>query len=369
MRKLMIMTNTLYSGGAEKVLQTLLNNLDRNLYDITVYSLHRQKIDPETFAKPFKYKVIFDEPAGGIELFRKIKGRIFNSYPPDVFYQLFIKEKYDIEIAFIEGESTKIISGSQNPKSKKLAWVHTDMIKNNWTDFLYKTPDEEAEVYRKFDKIICVSEQVRNAFEKKYSVFNTVVKYNPVDSADIIKKSKEKIENDFARPLIVSVGRLEEPKGYLRLVKCAAKLLGEGKYFSLMIIGEGKQRGELEKLIEEYGIGEYVKLPGFSKNPYKFISAADAFICSSFVEGFSTAATESIILGKPVYTLDCPGMKELFGGEKCGEILPNDDESLYTLLKDAVTDEEKRNLFTEGAKRRAEFFDIKKRISDIENLL
>ncbi|MBQ7595087.1 MAG: glycosyltransferase [Clostridia bacterium] len=369
MKKIMFMTNTLYSGGAEKVLQTLLNNLDRSLYDVTVYSLHRQKIDPEIFTKPFNYKVIFDEPAGGIELLRKIKGKIFNTYPPDVFYSLFIKEKYDVEVAFIEGESTKIISGSGNPRSRKIAWVHTDMIKNNWTDFLYDSPDDEAEVYRKFDEIVCVSDPVKDAFETKYSVFNTVVKYNPVDSEDIRKKAGEKTGADFTRPLIVSLGRLEEPKGYARLLSCAAKLRNEGENFTLWIIGDGKQRAQLEKFIEENGHQKCVNLLGFSNNPYKYLNLADAFICSSYVEGFSTAATESIILGKPVYTLDCPGMNELFGGEECGEILPNTDEYLYILLKDAVTDAQKREEFTQGAIRRSEFFDVKKRVADIEDLL
>lgn len=369
MKKIMIMSNTLYSGGAEKVLQTLLNNLDRSLYDITVYSLNREKIDPEIFTKPFNYKVVFENPAGGKSLLRKVKGKIFNDFPPDVFYSIYIKEKYDVEIAFIEGESTKIISGSGNIKSKKIAWVHTDLIKNNWTDFLYKSVDEEAEAYRKFDSIVCVSEQVKKSFEEKYSVYGSVVKYNPVDSGEIKQKALEKVGIDHNGPLLVSVGRLEEPKGYIRLVECAAKLCGEGEKFTLWIIGDGKQRPDLEKIIEEKNLSDCVKLLGFSKNPYKYLNLADAFICSSYVEGFSTAATESIILGKPVYTLDCPGMRELFGGEECGEILPNTDGDLYTLLKDAVTDKEKLKLFTDGAKRRAEFFDVKKRIADIENLL
>ena len=139
--------------------------------------------------------------------------------------------------------------------------------------------------------------------------------------------------------------------------------------FTLWIIGEGKQRAELEKLIEENNLNGCVKLLGFTNNPYRYLRLADAFICSSYVEGFSTAATESIILGKPVYTLDCPGMRELFGGEECGEILPNTDEDLYTLLKDAVTDKEKLKKFTQGACRRSDFFDIKKRMADIEKLL
>ena len=376
MKKMMIMTNGLYSGGEEKVLQTVLNNLDYSKFDVTLFSMHEEELDPEIFRTQdkYKYKTVFGsrvKPAFLGNFFAKVKGKIFNLCSPRFFRLLYLREKFDVEIAFLEGEPTKIVSGSLNRKARKLAWVHTDMIVNNWTEYLYKNTEQERDAYLKFDEIFCVSESVKEAFIKKYRIENNVsVKYNPVDSEEILKKAQEKsgLENE-KRPLIISVGRLEKPKGYPRLVECAAKLKEEGYEFTLAIAGDGRQRESIEQFIEENGLSDTVKLLGFHDNPYKFVAAADAFICSSYIEGFSTAATESVILGKPVYTVDCPGMRELFGDEECGVIVPNTDSDLYLLLKHAVADEESRKKYTAAAKRRAEFFDIQTRMADIESVI
>lgn len=380
MKKVMIMANGLYLGGAEKILQTLLNNLDYSKFDVTLYSMHPEELNSEIFKKKdrFRYKAVFDEYSGKNSIIKKIsdillkvKGKIFNILPPKIFRLLYLREKFDVEIAFIEGEATKIVSGSLNKNAKKLAWVHTDMIKNGWTHYLYKSTADEGNAYRNFDKIVCVSEIVKGAFIEKFGISDSVcVRYNPVDSADIREKAKEKIdENSEKSPLLVTVGRLEEPKGYPRLVECAAKLHKEGCDFTLWILGDGRQREQLENMIEENALTDTVKLLGFHDNPYKFISKADAFICSSYIEGFSTAATESVILGKPVYTVDCPGMSELFGDSECGEIMPNTDDDLYILLKHAVTDSKKMKKYTANAENRAEFFEIEKRMAEIESLI
>lgn len=370
------MTNGLYSGGAEKVLQTLLNNLDFSKFDVTLYSMHQRELDPEIFTTKnrYKYKYIFKEYKEGrkiASLFQKIKGKLFNCLPPSVFSFLFLREKFDVEIAFLEGEATKVISGSGNRKSKKIAWVHTDLIKNNWTDYLYSGSEKEAAAYRKYDKIVCVSESVKEAFIEKYGISDTVtVRYNPIDSLEVTEKAKEKIDiSPEFRPLLITTGRLEAPKGYERLLKCADRLRKEGHRFSLWILGDGSLRETLEKYISENELSDTVRLLGFQDNPYKYTAEADSFICSSYIEGFSTAAAESIILGKPVYTVDCPGMKELFGDEKCGEIVPNTDEDLYNLFKRAVTEQDSLQEYTAGAKNRSAFFDINKRIIDIENLI
>ncbi len=374
------MTNGLYAGGAEKVLQTLLNNLDYSLFDVTVYSMYKEPVNPEiiTAYNKFKYKQVFTQYQGKSALIRKIsgffgkiKGKIFNCMPPGFFRFLYLREKYDIELAFIEGESTKIVSGSLNKKSKKLAWVHTDMIKNNWTDFLWSSVKKEAQAYKKFNTVVCVSNSVKDAFSEKYGISeNVTVKYNPIDSVDVLKKSKDEVHiENVKKPLLITVGRLEQPKGYPRLLQCADRLHKEGYSFTLLILGDGKQKNQLKDYIEKNDLKGTVELLGFHNNPYKYIAVCDAFICSSYIEGFSTAAAESIILGKPVYTLDCPGMKELFGDENCGKIVPNTDEDLYLLLKSAVSDSSLMQDFTRGAERRADFFDVKKRVNDIENLL
>ncbi len=176
MKKIMFMTNTLYGGGAEKVLQTILKNLNYEKYDVTLYSMHREVLDPEKYPKNLKYRAVFDAYSGHSRLGRFlyglyaiVRGKCFQILPSTVFYRLFIRGTYDVEVAFIEGESTKIIAGSPNKKSRKIAWVHTDMLVNPWTDFLYKNKQDESRHYQKFDSIVCVSDGVKQSFLSKYS--------------------------------------------------------------------------------------------------------------------------------------------------------------------------------------------------------
>ena len=160
-KKVLFMINSMYGGGAEKIFQTLLNNLEPSKYDITVYSVNQCKIDHKYYPENIKYKYIFggiDESTGQIsKIITKIKNKInlsrYEKDSPETFYKKFIKEKYDVEVAFIEGYATKIISGSNNKDSKKIAWVHIDLMENPWTEVAYHSLEEEKECYQKYDNI------------------------------------------------------------------------------------------------------------------------------------------------------------------------------------------------------------------------
>ena len=166
-----------------------------------------------------------------------------------------------------------------------------------------------------------------------------------------------------------TIGRLEQQKGFIRLLDCLGKLRDEYPDFSLWIMGEGTQRSELEKRIAQYSLEDNVKLMGFQENPYKYMAKCDAFVCSSYAEGFSTAATEALILGKPVFTTLCAGMQELFGSEQCGQIVENTDEALEMMLINLLSGSWKLEDYEEAAVKRGSLFSIERRIQEIEDLL
>ena len=376
MKKIMIMTNNLVGGGAEKVLQTLVNNLDKEKYNITLYSLHYNIENLELFSSQIHYRYIFGYQKKNFlhdvffNILDKIKGKLFIALPPSIFYRMYIKGKYDVEIAFIEGESTKIISGSPNNRSKKYAWVHIDLINNPWTKVVYKTTEEEKQCYKKFDKVFCVSSNVKEAFDKKYNTHNSFVQYNPVDEKEIIDKSKERNIEKQADLQLVTLGRLVPQKGYDRLLECVKKLKDNGyKDYNIWILGDGEQKEKLEKYIKINNLSDYVTLLGFKENPYPYIAASDGFICSSRSEGFSTVATESLILGKPIYTVNCAGMKELFGEYNCGMIVENDDVQLYKMMIKIITNKEIANNYAKNIEKRKRFFTLTKRLNEIKIIL
>lgn len=379
MKKVMFMTNSLNGGGAEKVLQTLLANLDYCKYDVTLYSMHRENIAELNYPSRIHYKVVFDRYTGKNALRRyvrefigKVKGKLFNTVPSKLFYALYFHEKYDVEIAFIEGESTKIISGSTNRQSKKYAWVHIDLQQNPWTDFLYQSVEDERAHYEAFDKILCVSESVRSAFLSKYSVSpeKVAVQYNPIDRAEILRKAQLPCEVAGKTMFrMIAVGRLVNQKGFDRLIKVAAKLRDDGLQFELLILGEGENRPLLEELIQRLGLENVVYLLGFHTNPYSIMATGDLLVCSSRSEGFSTVVTEGVILGLPVVSTDCAGIREIFGPAQCGVITENSSEDLYAALKKILDAPQQLKRFREETARRGEYFSLSNTMRCVESIL
>lgn len=343
MKKILFFTNGLYGGGAEKVLQTLLYYIDKSKFKITLYRLRQEKLN-NLYPKDIIYRYIFSSYSEQSSFLRKIlvKGKnkillwIYYHCSPRIFYKLFIKESYDTEVAFIEGYATRIISGSPNPNSKKIAWVHINLEINHWTTIAYQNSKEEEEAYTKFNQVISVSRSVQATTEKLFkNINNSITLYNPIDTNNIIQLSSQFVpfKESLQRIRLVSVGRYVQQKAFHRLVSITAQLITEGYNIELWLVGEGEQRIALEKQIESLNLKDRVFLTGFQNNPYPYIKNADVFVCSSLTEGYSTVVTEALILECPVVTTDCSGMKELLLNGKCGIITENNEEALYKGIK------------------------------------
>lgn len=375
MKKVLFFIESLSRGGAEKILSDIVSYLDKKKYDITVCTVTDQGEYQPVIEKYCHYCSFLKMKDANGNVFQKflfsVKTKLIYKLPAKLVYRWQIKSKYDIEIAFVEGFATKLISVSPDNQSKKIAWVHTDMNKNPYADSCFNNISLHIDAYRKYDKILCVSGSVKLAFECKFFSSKKIsIQYNVIDSCNIVTSSQKEI--DIEKPAgicLFSVGRLEEAKGFVRLVEMLGNLYQKGYCFSLWLIGDGSQRCQIEKIIQKYYMNECIKILGFHSNPYKYMRKCDAFVCSSYAEGFSTAATEALILEKPVFTTDCSGMRELFGDENCGEIVPNTDEALFALLEKLVSGKIKLERYGEALRRRRMFFDISKRIEEIEGIL
>ena len=112
MKKILFLVESLSGGGAEKVLLTLIKNLNKEKYDITVYSIVKTGVYVDDFMQYCKVKsALNDYSSYGFvgKLFFRLKIKLIYLLSPKLVYRYLIREKYDIEIAFIEGFSTKII--------------------------------------------------------------------------------------------------------------------------------------------------------------------------------------------------------------------------------------------------------------------
>jgi len=364
--KVLFFIESLAYGGAEKILSIIINHINKDKFDITVVTVTNNGAFVDQISKLVKFKPIIKTRN---RILYKILYHLVNFYLPlRIVYNLFIPKGNDIEVAFCEGFATKLLAYS--PNKRKIAWVHTDMIVNPWTQGLvYSSIKKERNTYLKYNKVICVSETVMQSIKTKFGIEADTI-YNPIDSDEIISKSKEKtslpIKNRFR---IVSIGRLVEQKGYDRLIKVINELKNEGHNFELWILGDGPEKKRLAHYIDKNNLNDYVKLWGFISNPYPYMATCDVFVCSSRCEGYSTAVTEAIILELPVITTLCSGMKELLGDSEYGVIVENEDMTLLEPLRKIIYDRDYLAMLIQKAKKRSNDFKIFSLMKSIEELL
>ncbi len=366
MKRIMFFSESLNGGGAEAALTRIIELLSSK-HDITVFSQtdgekHTEQIKALCNHRPFTKK-------SGSSLLNKLIIKGFISLPPAVVSRLYLRGRYDIEVACCEGFSAKIIGASKR-KSYKVAYIHTDFVNNPWSAGVYKDGEqEEKECYSKFDKIICVSQTIRDSFVQKYGMAEkTEVMYNLIDDKKINALSKDPATLDVSkRPAFLLVGNYLQVKGYDRLMNVANRLRNNGYEFSFTIIGRPEERNKIEALRDNFGLNDYVNLMGFEENPYKFMKLADCYICSSYAEGYSTAVCEAIICGLPVITTDCSGMKEIFGSKNIGIICENSESGLYEAVKKVLDSPVLLQEYKKNALLRAKDFSYESRARSIEN--
>lgn len=125
-------------------------------------------------------------------------------------------------------------------------------------------------------------------------------------------------------------------KGFQRLLNVVNRLQSEGYLFDLWILGDGPERKSLSNLAAKLPQKDSVFFGGFQNNPYPYMHAADIFVCSSLVEGYSLVIGEALILGRQIVATDCCETREALQGGKYGILTGNNEESLYYGLKSAL---------------------------------
>ena len=377
-KTVLFVIDTLSRGGAEKILTTLVQHLDPRKYDVTLCCLCNvgEYIDE---VKPYVHYCFvlpnYVHLKGLSLLWYKVRYKMLYCWLSEKWaYRLFIPKHHDIEIAFLEGNSTRILSGSTNPRARKFAWVHMDMKEISQYDLPRGCSEKETAVYNSYDKIITVSDTAKEAFRKTYpKVYKPLATlYNPVDREEILEKAR--MADDVpvrasSRIRLVSTGRLAPQKAFSRLVSIVGKLRDEGIDTDLWILGEGALMKDLKNQINDLQLSDRVRMWGFQENPHKFMAQCDLFVCSSVAEGFSTAATEAIILGLPVVTTRCSGMDELLLGGECGVITDNSEDALFEGLKALLLDRNRMDTLKAAAAKRSLSFSLEARMAAIEALL
>lgn len=366
MKKILFLIHDLGPGGAEKVLVNLVNNMDREQFDVTVIALFGGGVNERFLAEHIHYRAVFPKEFPG-------NSRLMKLFSPKWLHKKIVKEHYDIEVSYLEGPAARVISGCDDAGTKLVSWIHVEQHTQEIAAQAFRSYEESVACYTRFDRTVCVSEYVKQDFLSIYPMLDNVgVLYNTNESQKIVEASKEDVDDAFEDGVthLVGVGKLMPNKGFDRLLRITKRLRDADYPVCLHILGVGPKQQELEQFIKENGLENAAVLHGYQTNPYKYVAKSDLFVCASFAEGFSTAATEALIVGTPVCTVDVSGMKEMLGeNNEYGIVTENDEDALYNGIKRLLDDPTLLKHYTEQAVVRGKDFSTEKTVKAVEDML
>ena len=292
-KKILFVIPSLKIGGSEKILLTILKNLNRSKFHITLAVV---QYAGELIADlPNDVKIInLNSRRSRYIAFKYIK-EIWSLRPDIIFSSLSHLNLFTIILKSFLPKNIKFIARETNILSRKY-------LNNNFYRFLYR------HFYENYDLIICQSTDMKSDLIKNFciQIEKTVVINNPCDIRDI----KSKINNDKKlfnkkRYNIVSVGSLTYQKGFDLLLKTASKLNKSNFHFT--IIGDGPDKDKLIQLSKKLNVMQKVDFIGLKTPPYSYMYQADLFLLTSRYEGFPNVVLESICCGTPVVSFNSPG--------------------------------------------------------------
>lgn len=202
---------------------------------------------------------------------------------------------YDLAISFL----TPHYFTRERVKAKKYAaWIHTDYTALSF--------DRSAEIamWREYDAICGVSEQVTAAFDAEFpdlshltETVENILPKNLIERQSNIPQSKMQRENKFA---LLSVGRFSEQKNFDNVPDICRRLVEDGLDVKWYLIGYGGEEPLIQQKITEAGMQDRVIILGKKDNPYPYMRACDLYVQPSRYEGKAVTVREAQLLGKPV---------------------------------------------------------------------
>lgn len=235
---------------------------------------------------------------------------------------------------------------------------------HGWTNMSGRMP-----LYAKIDKwclkyyaaAICVSRDLADECRRhRVSAERCHLVHNGIDTDDYrrqhsIAEAKRRLGAPDTGLLIGAVGRLSPEKGFDLLVRATAELRRSGYDLSLWIAGEGDARGELTRLIDELGAGDFVRLLGHVADPKLFYQAMDVYALSSLREGLPNVLLEAMALGAPVVATRVAGVPTLIEDDDSGLLVqPGSTIALTEGIRRLLDDQLLRERFSTAARRRVE---------------
>lgn len=324
-KKVVFILPSLVPGGAERVISFVSQNIDKEKFSSTLLVAGSEKdtsydVSNVTVKYLNKSRVLMAIPSFVLFLLKHKPDIVVSSISHTnaamaIISPLFRKTK------FIGREAT--VLSKRKKESKKRRFYPSSIISSS---------------FKKLDMLICQSKDMAQDMVANYKVpeNRVCVINNPISN---LPQIKQKVANTKREKKFITVGRLTQVKGHIRILEMLSQL---DFPFTYTIIGNGQLKESIFKKAEELSLTDRIKHIPFTKEVNKYLAENDMFLQGSYVEGFPNALLESCVVGTPVIAFDAPGgTKEIVENEVNGFLVSNEEDYLER-LKDSRAWEPKK---------------------------
>lgn len=288
--------------------------------------------------KNIKIKSLYSKSYNEYNKIKKILISLRILFLKNAIYKKYINNNYDVEVAFLEGPITTILS-SKNKKVKKIAWIHNDisLVFGNSIKAKFKKIFNRK-IYNKYNKLIFVSNHNLQKFNEFYNLnIKKEVIHNYLNKKNVLTLSQSFTPNLFNKNTInfVTVSRLVEQKAIDRLINVHKKLISNGYIHNFYVIGDGPLKESLFNKINDLKLSNTFFLLGQKENPYPYILNSDYFCLFSYYEGLPMVLLEAKALNKFILITDTAS-KEALEDYNNKKIFENTENGIYNGLKEII---------------------------------
>ncbi|WP_228458585.1 glycosyltransferase [Chryseobacterium aureum] len=372
--KILFRHRSMEMGGVEKVLLSLLNNLNPDKFEMTVcLTLNQGKLRnelPEHIRKIYLTDGKEDFSTHSILqklqlVKRRLKLRKLKNNP--AIADRLINDTFDIEIGMDYRDYDAILN-STHTHSKKIGWFHSEI---NVPQFQPLVPNI-LKSFPRFDHMVYCSHKIKDMMHEYYPDLNypaESVIINPIPIEEIKRKAEEKLDHFPEGPVFVSIGRLHSRKGYHKLIEAHTRLINDGFHHTIIVIGDGGEMKNLKEQAAANNVDKTFILAGNQMNPYPYIKKADYFVLPSESEAWPLVIAEALILQKPIVATNVGDVGLMIKDKETGYLISYDIDEMYKGIKAFLTDPALVLHIRENLRNIESQFDNKKIFDRVENII
>lgn len=320
--KIIYLTASLGSGGAERVVSLLANKMVERGHQVEIICL---KFNDVYYQTDFRVKVTL--------AMQQTKNRL-----TEIFWlrKYLKKQNPDVVIPFTEGVYCFTILSLLGTGIPIIASERLDPAAMSKTRKILKRL-----LLPYADWLVVQTQSIKDYFPESIQKKTSII-YNPVnDEVFSLPQPSLKGRGEDRLNRIISVGRLYPQKNQAMMIRAFAKVAAEFPDWQLVIYGEGPLRESLELIVDSLELQDRVLLPGRTEHVVEELNKSKIFCMSSDYEGMSNAMIEAVCVGLPIVTTNVSGVKELVKDRENGFVVPCGDvdamsSALYSVIKDSI---------------------------------